>query len=171
MELTAYIKNSYSLKNKEREGICMLGGIYSDQKCNICGSRLKEDLKRKALTCPKHPNQKASRFRVYFKGITKRFASYSEATRYLTGLRFKTDEGSFDKRDYKMSCPLGFENLVNQWLKIKEKEVKRSSWIKINDHMNKAVKEWGNRNIKEIKMKDIQLLLNSLDRCSFLKKG
>lgn len=141
----------------------MLGGIYTDQRCSICGSGFKEDTKRKALVCPKHQNQKASRFRVYFKGVTKRFSSYSEASRYLTGLRFKTDEGSFDKRDYKISCPLGFENLVGQWLKIKEKEVKKSSWIKINDHINKAVKEWGNRNIKEIKMKDIQILLNSLE--------
>ncbi|MDB9822858.1 hypothetical protein OAC89_04080 [Deltaproteobacteria bacterium] len=141
----------------------MLGGIYSDQKCSICGNRFKDNPKSKSLVCPNHPTQKANRFRVYFKGVTKRFASYSEASRHLTGLRFKTDEGTFDRRDYKKSNPLGFENLANQWLKIKEKEVKRSSWIKINNHLYKAIHEWGNRNVKEIKPRDFQLLLNSLD--------
>lgn len=162
MDLTASNKSYYSFKNFEGAELCMIGGIYTNQKCLICGKTL-IDNKKNALICFDHPEQSASRMRVYFKGVTKRFKSYFEATRYLTGLRFKTDENSFDARDYKSSCPLGFENLATQWLKIKEKEVKKSSWIKINSHIYKCISAWGNRNVKDIKLMDFQLLLNSLD--------
>ncbi|MFC1580891.1 tyrosine-type recombinase/integrase [Thermodesulfobacteriota bacterium] len=58
---------------------------------------------------------------------------------------------------------MGFENLANQWLEIKKKEIKKSSWRKINNHLYKTIQAWGNRNVKEIKPKDFQLFLNALD--------
>jgi integrase len=143
----------------------MLGGIYSDQRCPECGSRYRDNFKT-GLFCPNHPDQEASRFRVYFKGVTKRFSSYQEASRHLTGLRFETDNGKFDPRDYRKSKPLGFENLAFQWFKIKEKEVRKSSYRKIENHLYKACKFFGNINIKEIGYKEIQLFLLSLDRLS-----
>jgi integrase len=143
----------------------MLGGIYSDQRCGICGSRFRDNFKN-ALICPDHPNQEASRFRVYFKGVTKRFSSYREASRHLNGLRFETDNGKFDPREYRKSKPLGFENLADQWLKIKEKEVKKSSFRKITNHLYKASKYYGNTSIKEIGFKEIQLFLLSLQGLS-----
>ena len=140
----------------------MIGGIYSDQKCSLCGSRF-IDNKKDALVCPVHPGQKADKFRVYFKGVTKRFGSYLEASRFLTGLRFETDNGKFDPREYKRSKPLGFENLANQWLLLKEKEVKKSSYRKIGEHIYKACKHWGNINVTEIGFKEIQLFVHSLE--------
>ena len=43
MALTAYIKNSYPLPKIEGEGLCMLGGIYSNQKCPACNSKFIDD--------------------------------------------------------------------------------------------------------------------------------
>jgi hypothetical protein len=150
---------------KERGGLCMVGGIYSEQRCPICGARFRDNFKT-ALICPNHPDQQASQFRVYFKGVTKRFSSYLESSRHLTGLRFETDNGKFDPREYRKSKPLGFENLSHQWLKIKEKEVKKSSYRKIADHLHKASKFWGNISIKEIGFKEIQFFLLSLENIS-----
>ena len=46
----------------------MLGGIYSDQRCHLCGGKFKDD-GRKALRCPKHPDQIATaKFRIKFTG-------------------------------------------------------------------------------------------------------
>lgn len=115
------------------------------------------------MVCPNHPDQRATKFRVHFKGVKKRASSYLEASRFLTGLRFKADEKSFDPRDYKKDSPLGFKNLVSQWLEIKEKEVKPNSFRDINSTINKALEFWGNLNIKEIKPKDFQLFLVSLN--------
>lgn len=142
----------------------MLGGIYSDQKCPVCASRFRDNFKS-ALVCPNHPDQQASRFRVYFKGVTKRFSSYQEASRHITGLRFETDNGKFDPREYRQSKPLGFENLTHEWLKIKEKEVKKSSYRKIADHLHKASNFWGNTSIKELGFKEVQLFFYRLKGC------
>ena len=165
MALTPPFKPNRFFGAKEGGGLCMIGGIYSDQRCPICHARFSDNFKT-ALICPNHPDQQASHFRVYFKGVTKRFSSYQEASRQLTGLRFETDNGKFDPREYRKSKPLGFENLASQWLKIKEKEVKKSSYRKIADHLHKACKFWGNISIKEIGFKEIQLFLLSLEGLS-----
>ena len=79
----------------------MLGGIYSNQKCPKCGGRFFDDGK-KGLFCPKHPEYQPTKLFVRFKGgIFKRFDEYKAAQRFLTGLRYKYDEGSFDSRDYR----------------------------------------------------------------------
>jgi integrase len=125
----------------------MLGGIYSDQRCPVCRARYKDNFKT-GLVCPNHADQEASRFRVYFRGVTRRFSSYSEASRHLTGLRFKTDEGSFDKRDYRKSNPLGFENLALKYLEQKREEVR--CYRNIQGHISRAMSWFGPMNIKEI---------------------
>jgi integrase len=136
----------------------MLGGIYTDQRCKVCGCSLKDDGKR-ALSCENHHGEVATRFKVIFKGVTKRFKNYESAQRFLTGLRYKSDEGTYDERDYKKENPLGFENLAIKWLQIKEKEVKKSSYQKIENHIYRAIQEFKNRNIKEIGYSDIEDLL------------
>ena len=125
----------------------MLGGIYTDQKCPICGSTLKNN-HRNALACPKHREQKATRFRVYFKGVTRRFSSYAEASRYLNYLRFKVDEGTFDKRDYMRGNPLGFETLACKYLEKKRGEVR--CYRNIHNHMKRAIDWFANTNVKDI---------------------
>ena len=148
----------------------MMGGIYSDQRCSICGWRFSDNFKD-GLQCPAHHEQRATKFRVYFKSISKRFRTYDEAYRFLNGLRFKQDEGSFKKRDYRGDLPLSFQNLAFQWLKIKEYEVKKSSYTKINGHIEKAMKFWAHKNVKEFKKRDFQLFINSLEDLSSKTKS
>ena len=120
----------------------MLGGIYSDQKCPICGGKFRDD-GRNGLACNNHSEVFATRFKVIFKGICRRFKDYQSANRFLTGLRYKNDEGTFDARDYKTDNPLGFENLALQWLEIKEGEVKHSSFVKIPESYSKSCQGLG----------------------------
>lgn len=138
-----------------RGNLCMLGGIYSRQKCPICGGTFRDD-GRKALTCPRHPDQRASQFAVVFKGIYRRFHDYDDAYRFLSGVRFKTDEGSFDRRDYQKDEPLGLANLSENWLKIKQETVRPKSYNNLDNYMARAGKYFGNRNIKTIGYAEIE---------------
>jgi len=109
-------------------GLSMKGGIYSDRKCRICGGPFRDN-RRDGLVCPKHPEQRATRLQVRFgRDLVRRFGrDYKAASRFLTGLRYKTDEGSFDARDYTRNNPLGFEKLADQWLEVKKREVKHKT--------------------------------------------
>ncbi len=134
----------------------MIGGVYSSERCPACGNSFRDDGK-KGLFCPEHPQYQATKFFVRFKGgIFKRFNNYESANRFLIGLRFRLDEDSFDPRDYRKEKPLGFLNLTMQWLEIKRNEVKASSFNKIQNHISRAVAEWGQRNIKDIGYAEIE---------------
>ena len=140
--------------------MCVLGGIYTNQRCPVCGRRFKDN-GRNALICPEHPQYKADRLFVRFKNVFRRFSSYNEANRFLTGLRYKWDEGTFDERDYRRDNPLGFENLAFQWLEMKRSEVKESSYRNFQNYIGRAVEAWGNRNIKSIGYAEIEDFLKS----------
>jgi integrase len=163
MKLTPLIKANILPSKEKKEGLCMLGGIYSDQRCPVCGGVFRDDGK-KGLFCEKHPGCGASRFKVKlkYKGkeVLKRFGSYEAAQRFLTGLRFHVDEGTLDPRDYRKDNPLGFENLALAWLKHKEKEGV-SSVRKLTEHMARAMTHWGNMNIKQIGYAEIEDFLFS----------
>jgi len=60
-------------------------------------------------------------YQVRFGKITKRFKKHELvlAERFLTGLRYETDRGTFDIRDYRQDNPLGFENKVDEFLRSK----------------------------------------------------
>jgi integrase len=141
----------------------MKGGIYTDQKCSICGQALKDD-GRRALTCREHPEQRATQYRVHFCKVKRRFQSYQEAQRFLTGLRFKTDESTFDFRDYAQGKPFGFSNLATQWLATKQESVKKKSYRNLHNYMLTAVDSWGDRNVKEIGFAEIEDFLISQGR-------
>jgi len=92
---------------------------------------------------------KGSRWMVRFGGITKRFDNYKTAERFLNGLRFKTDEGSFDQRDYQKDNPLGFSNLSDKWLNIQyNRGLKCPNSKRL--HISIACNFFLNTNIKEI---------------------
>nr|BDD45896.1 hypothetical protein 1 [bacterium] len=134
----------------------MKGGIYSDQKCLICGG-IFQDNKKDALICPDHPEQRATRFKIRFgRGISRRFKDYEAADRFVTGLRYKSDEGTFDPRDYQSDNPMGFTNLADQWLEIKKREIRKGSFKNLNNYMKRAMEAWGNKNVKEIGYADIE---------------
>jgi integrase len=136
----------------------MKGGIYSNENCPICGQRLKH-FETLGVYCPDHKEIRARKMQLRFDTITRRFQNYKEASRMLNGFRYKSDEKTFDARDYQTSRPLGFENLVEGFLHSKRhiKSVK-----KYQQRLRFAVDAWGNRNVKEIGTGDIDDLINDL---------
>lgn len=134
----------------------MIGGIYTNQRCPICGCKFKDDGK-KGLFCSDHAEYGATKFFVRFKGgIFRRFNDYESAQRFLTGLRYKYDEGSFDIRDYRKDNPLGFENLALQWLKVKREQVKSKSYRNLENYISRAINAWGQTNIKYLGYAEIE---------------
>lgn len=134
--------------------LCMKGTIYSSQKCPVCGGAFKFDENRRGLFCQDHPDQRATKgFFVRFgREHTKRFANdFEAALRHLTGLRFKTDEGTFDIRDYQKTTPLAFSTLVQNYLNYKERSnVSLKTMQHIKHVLSLAENDWGNTNIKEL---------------------
>ena len=139
----------------------MKGYIGTREKCAICKGKLIHEEKRKGCFCPDHPEAGATTFYVKFgKDIYRRFKDYDLASRFLTGLRFKNDEGTFDLRDYKKNNPLGFENLAVKWLEYKASVgIDPRTLQYLSNFIQKAIAKWGNRNIKEISDGDIEDLI------------
>jgi integrase len=133
----------------------MIGGIYSEQTCPDCGGRFKDNGKT-GLFCPSHTDRQATRFRVHFKGVTKRFKSYEPARRFLTGLRYKNDEKTFDRRDYMRDNPLGVTTLAEKWLEVKQTSVRFNTYRNLKNEMSKAMSWWGQTNIKSIGYAEIE---------------
>lgn len=98
--------------------------------------------------------------RVKFQGIYKRFKNTQEAERFLNRLRHEQDEGTFDKRDWMASKPLGLANLANEWLTIRCRQVKCPANLK--NHILYAIKFFGNQNIKNIQYSELESLYLSL---------
>ncbi len=138
----------------------MKGGIYSDERCPVCNSKFR-DLGN-ALCCPQHPKCRASRLFVKFNKVLRRFRSYNDAFRFLTGLRFKTDEHTFDERDYKRDNPLGFSNMSSKWLSYKRDEVRKGTYKNLVSHMRYAQGYFNNTNVKEIGFGHLEDFIKSI---------
>ncbi len=147
--------------NKSVGGLCMIGGIYSDEKCPVCGSGL-IDNHRDGLACPVHPKMRASHFKAKFGRLYKRFSDYSAAQRFLTGVRFKTDEHTFDARDYQRDNPLGFTNMSEKWMGYHLEEVRPGSQKNIKSHIRHAQVFFKNRNVKDLRYGDFEDFLKTL---------
>ena len=116
--------------NLNKGGLCMKGNIYTREKCESCGGTLRYNANVSAFICDKHFDRRVIPAGVNVKfgrDINKRFTDLELAEQFLNGLRFKTSEGSFDKRDYKKGNPLGFANQARKWLETK-KGVSTSLW-------------------------------------------
>lgn len=137
----------------------MAGGIYSDERCTICGGVFKDD-GRRALTCPQHPQQRASRFKVKFGGITRRYTDYQTAQAFLGGLRAQKGgltAQPFDPRDYQIKeKPLSFQVLSAKWLEVKRQTVKPKSFANLKNYLARAAAHWGDTNIKQIGYGEIE---------------
>lgn len=135
----------------------MRGSIYSRQRCSLCGS-LFFYTGRRGLFCPSHPDQQATGdFYVSFgRKVQKRFKDFLSAERFLDGLRYESDKGTFDFRDYQKCAPLGFRSLVEKYLTMKEQQIKASSHREIKRFLFSAVAAWGDRNIKSIGFGDLE---------------
>ncbi len=139
----------------------MKGGIYSDDKCPVCGG-MYVDNHLTALVCSKHPKCRAASFRVKFGDVKKRFRAYDDASRFLNGVRFKTDELTFDPRDYKRNNPLSLLNLSTKWLEYKKSEVRPHSYRSISNHVDKAQVYFGHMNVKDIRYGNLEDFTKSL---------
>jgi integrase len=108
-------------------------------------------------------------WRVYFGKISKRFKKneHTLAERFLTGLRFKSDEGTLDLRDYQKDNPLGFANQVEKFLYSKRhlRGVK-----KYEQRLRHGVERWGNGNVKLIGYAEVEDLLNHLQDKGYSSK-
>jgi len=144
----------------------MKGSIHSDQRCPECHKPFRHTEPR-GMWCEDHPAFMPTRFKVLFGKLCKRFKSYDGAYRFLTGLRYETDKGTFDARDYQNNTPLAVDNLIRDFIAVNS-ELK--SVKKYEQRLRFAAEAWQGKNIKTITKKDIQLLLNSLIRKGYSHK-
>lgn len=137
--------------NYHIRGDCMKGSIYTDQRCPVCGGKLKSR-EPKGFYCPSHPRRTIDApCRVVFDNRTTRAPNYEAGYKILMRKRGEVDEGTYDVRDYMLKDkPLAFDRLAEEWLKIKRPNMKPGGWLSIRAIMAHPVKEWGGANIKSI---------------------
>jgi uncharacterized C2H2 Zn-finger protein len=131
----------------------MKGRIYSNQKCPVCGGIFYHDENRSGLFCKQHTQIAATgKFYVRFgRAITKRFSDYHEAERFLTGLRFENDKGTFDVRDYRKTIPSGSKTLrTNGSSKRSVQRSSRKLFNRMKTISTKLSRMGSQRNIKTI---------------------
>ncbi len=136
----------------------MKGNIYTSQKYTVCQSKMIHDERRNNCFCVKCDIPASGAYYVRFgRDICKRFRNnYPAAAQFLNGLRFKTSEGTFDKRVYQKDFPLGFITQAEKWLAVKETEIKPKSYNNLRNYMTKAMSVWGHTNVKQIKFAQIE---------------
>ena len=143
----------------------MRGGIFSDQKCPLCGGIFVDDGKT-GLHCKIHPDQKATRFRVKYAKLYRRVSSYDEALALLGLFRGKAGEGTFDYREYLTARPLGFSNMTQRFLALKKKTMRPNGYRRYVDYDHKACAFFGGRPITQINTGDLEDFIHSLDQLS-----
>ena len=138
----------------------MEGNIYSEQRCSVCGSKFRNNGKT-GVVCPNHPNQFATKMEVIFRKIHKRFRVYEEAAQFLSGLRYKVVENTFDARDYQKDLPLSFTNQSKKWLETKKAKVltgdlSESHYRNLKNYMSRACAFFGHKPVKDIGYADLE---------------
>jgi integrase len=88
--------------------------------------------------------------------ISKWFRDLPDAERFLTGLRYETDKGTFDPRDYAGDKPLSFSNLADQYLKHKRQTVRPRSYSNLKNYIERAKAAWVDRNVKTLGYAEIE---------------
>ncbi len=133
----------------------MKGNIITTERCLFCNVILKHNDRRHGLFCPDHPQISAVKIFIVRFGryIQKQFSNYDKASQFLTGLRFKTGEGSFDLRDYSSEEPYSFHQLADKYLK--RKSTLKSFKERIR-HIKTAQERFFNANVKYITGADIE---------------
>ena len=161
--LTATHQKWYNpLYSFNQRGLIMNGRIDSRKRCQ-CGGTFKHDENQKGLYCRRCNAKSEGPFRVrYGKKITRNFGNdYKAAEMFLLHLRHQTNTQAFDHRDYMIKSPLGFVQLVDQFLEKKKHELKSTTYNSYLPYFKRAAALWGNRNIKDIRERDIENFLDS----------
>ena len=119
---------------------------------------MRHDERRHNCVCHKCKTAATGDYRVKFgRDVRKRFSTYDEAAHFLSGIRFKTSEGSFDARDYQHDNPMAFKKQVDRWLTIKDGDVSRSQYLSCERYILAAVEFIGkDKNVKTIGYGDIE---------------
>lgn len=144
----------------------MVGNIYSEQKCPVCGGGMVHDERRSGVFCVEHPKIAAtSRFVVKFgRSVRRRFSNYEGARRLLWKLRGEADEGTLDPRDYASGKPMSIRISLTEWLKKKEQEtrhrskrtLRRGTFKSYKPAVARAVAFFDDRNIKTLTHDDVE---------------
>lgn len=159
----------------------MKGGVYTKEKCPVCGGKFERY--DAGLICPTHQTKPDRYFvQLYDKTIQKRinlytdsqghpFLAYEQADRILTKIRAEKDSGTFDPTRYvsQKLKPLRFKNWSEMWLQKKEieaqKGLKAPSYIKaVRVYVHKLQSFFGDGDIRDIGSKainDFYLSLNA----------
>lgn len=139
----------------------MLGGIYTDEKCRDCGRNL-HDNHLSRLTCPDHPEIRATRMYVKFGKTKRRFQDWPAAMRFLTTLRGKTDEDTYDARDYARGNPLGYHNATREYLRERTPSWSPVYAANVRACLDACSELWGPRNVKTLRRADFVEYLQGL---------
>ena len=144
--------------------LCMKGNIYPVGKCPECGSKFIH-VEPRGVWCPNHPQIEPRQLILRFgREISKKFTNYDQAYRFLTGLRYETEQGKFDPRDYRSSNPLGFSNIIDQYLADRRQETKKAATIKKYEQRLCWAKQFFiQRNVKHIQNKDLRQFIFFLE--------
>lgn len=145
--------NTFPLETLHNKGICMKGTISTSQKCFECGGILKYVEGHGYMQCQEHSNiiWRNNCFVRFGSKHTKRFKTVEEAERHLTGLRFQTDHGKFDYRDWQKAAPLSFLFLRKKFVEFKKTQEVTAKQVQHIDHvLEVAGKDWDAINIKDI---------------------
>jgi len=145
----------------------MIGGIYTDEKCPVCGEKLKDNHKD-GCTCRNHPNIYAKSVSVRFKKTHLRFTNYTEADQELSALRHNFRH--YDPRDYQKKRPLALSNLSKEYLATKKG---LASYGHIACNLQRAIDFFESkdhiRTIKDIWDEDLEDFADSLNLASKTK--
>jgi hypothetical protein len=93
--------------------------------------------------------------------ISKWFKHEEQAERFLNGLRYENDKGTYDKRDYQKNRPLAFLHLAEQYVEFKRKTLEPTSFRNVSRYMTKAMRTFGYSNVKAIGYAEIEDFLYS----------
>ena len=135
--------------------LCMKGNIYAGKKCP-CGGTMRHNERKHNCFCAKCGMPHTGSYIVRYPKISKRCKTYNEASRFLTGLRFKEDEGTLDTREYRADNPLSFSQQIDKWLAIKKQTLNPRSFSNLRRYIYKALDFIGDKNIKYISSGDIE---------------
>lgn len=160
--------------------LCMKGGVYSKEKCPVCGGNFKRI--ENDLLCPDHQTRPrrvyiqlyASAFHKHINIFTDRqgypFTSYEQAARILNKIRAEIDEKTFDPTRYvaEKLKPLRFSNWSESWLQKKEieaeKGLKSPSYLKaVRVYVRRFQKYFGEIDIRDIGTKAINDFYLTMD--------
>jgi integrase len=149
----------------------MLGGIFGEGRCPLCGAKFVDLGEKYQVCCPVHKDQKAKKLDAKFGRTARRkFAgpnAYVRAHQWLGGLRAKAGDpethGAIDPRDYDRERPLSIDKLIDRFLEIKQPEVSASQYRNLKNHLSRASAAWKGRSIKSIGYADIEDFLLDLN--------